>query len=61
VRQLGEAGEQVRFDVHAHRAETAGVLPDDPVVIAQPGRCLGDDADRVVLVKASVRPAPGTR
>jgi len=56
VRPLGEAGEQVHFDVNVHEAETSAVLVGDAVVISHVGRSLGEGQERLVLRKAKVRP-----
>jgi hypothetical protein len=58
VRPLGNVGEEVRFDVHVHEAETPGILPDDLVVVTHSGWCLGNQQDPLVLVKAKVHPTP---
>jgi len=59
VRALGSVNERVSFNTQVHQAEVPGILPGDPVIVTRSGRCLGDDEDRLVLVKTRVRPATG--
>jgi len=58
VRPLGVVGEHVSFDIHAHEAETPGVVPGDPVIVTRAGRYLGEPGGGLVLTKAKVRLVP---
>jgi hypothetical protein len=58
VREYGDRGQEVAFDVHWHEPETGGVLPGDPVVVTRVGRRLGGEEDGIVLIKAMVKPKP---
>lgn len=54
VRQVGEAGETVRFDGEAHEADE-GVSTGAPVRVLRPGWAIDEDDDRrFVILKAKV-------
>jgi hypothetical protein len=55
VRHIGEAGDEVSFDPNRHQPIGSGIVPGEPAAIVEPGRCIGDQADAVVLVKARVQ------
>lgn len=58
VSLFATAGDNVAYNPALHETDAPGVVPNDPVVVSQPGRCLGELSDGFIILKAQVRPIP---
>lgn len=54
VREVGQPGDIVKYDVRIHETNVSGLMPNDVVVLAKPPRFIGTSPDTVLLTKGMV-------